>query len=1064
MKTEPIIKNFLTRAAMTLGERITRPFTVMLLMLMTAATAWAAQPVGCLDACTGGEKLIHIQGWAYDPDYPAQSLPLYVLIYTDEACTKSYDVNYNHSADVPRPDVNEAKGITGNHGFNFDIPIADAGTYWVKIFTISINQDGNLQIGPITKVTVTGPVTVTIGEERTMSSVLPFVMYAYYSLTEQIYTAEEIGMDGTITSIAFNYASSTAFSMGGVQVYLKHTDKNKFDSDTDMVPVGAEDKVFEGTFSATGAGWVTIELDTPFEYDGNSNLLVCCFDPTNGSLGTDYKFYCSDISEDYRCHFAFSNYTVPSLEVLNTASSVRADIRSMIRFNIYSGTFSKPDNLTLSSCTEKEATLTWTAPQTDNTITGYGYQFKKVSDANWSEEVTTTGTSATVSNLTGGTDYDFRVRTIYGSKNSSYQVLHFTTYTALPYEMGFEDGYGRWTMVDCDIRFGDPVDHIWGTGIRTLAAHEGDVGFQFGSYNDNPIPQYLISPRVPGDKAITLSFYYRVPTNYPETIYVGYSTTTNDKDAFTFGDPITFNSSNWAKYEHTFPANARYFAVKYTTNNYKMYIDDFSFEESSTYAKPTTISDTNLSETGVTMTWNTPTGATGFAYQYKKTSDAAWSAEATLNTNTVTLSGLTPNTSYNFRVKALYGSNASTYATYSFQTEANVVDLPYSDGFENGMGGWRMINCEGTAIIEKMDNPHSGTYAFRFYFSDHHQYLLSPHFAGGSPMKVSFYYKNYDDEAAFQVGYTSSKDVAFTGVDNEVIASSRAWTLYETSVPAEAQYVVICCRKEGYLLYFDDFSFTGPIVLADDADNTTTINDAASLGGTDIIQLSGRTLYKDGDWNTLCLPFDVTVGSGQLAGATAMTMDASQSGFNASSGVLTLNFTKVAGGSTIAAGTPFIVKWTGDDVTNPVFSGVTVSSTAAGSVLSTDKNVRFQGTYSPAVIYSAAHDNLFLGGENTLYWPDTEGYTLGACRAYFHVDLNGGSAAVRQFVLNFGEGETTGIISIENGKFLDEPSGRAERKIENEADAWYDLSGRRLNGKPTQKGLYINNGRKVVIK
>ena len=133
-------------------QRLT--MTLMLVML-TAATAWAgSKPVGCLDACTGGEKLIHIQGWAYDPDYPAQSLPLYVYIYTDEACTKSYDVNYNHSADVPRPDVNEAKGITGNHGFNFDIPIADAGTYWVKIFTISINQDGNLQIGPIMKVTV----------------------------------------------------------------------------------------------------------------------------------------------------------------------------------------------------------------------------------------------------------------------------------------------------------------------------------------------------------------------------------------------------------------------------------------------------------------------------------------------------------------------------------------------------------------------------------------------------------------------------------------------------------------------------------------------------------------------------------------------------------------------------------------------------------------------------------------------------------------------------------------------------------------------------------------------
>jgi hypothetical protein len=31
-------------------------------------------------------------------------------------------------------------------------------------------------------------------------------------------------------------------------------------------------------------------------------------------------------------------------------------------------------------------------------------------------------------------------------------------------------------------------------------------------------------------------------------------------------------------------------------------------------------------------------------------------------------------------------------------------------------------------------------------------------------------------------------------------------------------------------------------------------------------------------------------------------------------------------------------------------------------------------------------------------------------------------------------------------------------------DAWYTLDGRRLTGKPTAKGLYINNGRKVVIK
>ena len=33
-----------------------------------------------------------------------------------------------------------------------------------------------------------------------------------------------------------------------------------------------------------------------------------------------------------------------------------------------------------------------------------------------------------------------------------------------------------------------------------------------------------------------------------------------------------------------------------------------------------------------------------------------------------------------------------------------------------------------------------------------------------------------------------------------------------------------------------------------------------------------------------------------------------------------------------------------------------------------------------------------------------------------------------------------------------------------DSNAWYDLNGRRLAGKPTTKGIYINGGHKVVIK
>ena len=43
-------------------------------------------------------------------------------------------------------------------------------------------------------------------------------------------------------------------------------------------------------------------------------------------------------------------------------------------------------------------------------------------------------------------------------------------------------------------------------------------------------------------------------------------------------------------------------------------------------------------------------------------------------------------------------------------------------------------------------------------------------------------------------------------------------------------------------------------------------------------------------------------------------------------------------------------------------------------------------------------------------------------------------------------------------------TGIGSVKATNKADVWYDLSGQRLNGKPTKKGIYFCNGKKVVVK
>ena len=243
--------------------------------------------------------------------------------------------------------------------------------------------------------------------------------------------------------------------------------------------------------------------------------------------------------------------------------------------------------------------------------------------------------------------------------------------------------------------------------------------------------------------------------------------------------------------------------------------------------------------------------------------------------------------------------------------------------------------------------------------------------------------------------------------------------------------------------------------LAENEKNTAIISNFAQFSITFNVTLAGRTLYTDGDWNTLCLPFGVDDFTGTpLEGATVKTLEST----SFTDGTLTMTFSDDQ--TAIEAGVPYIVKWTsGTDIVNPVFTGVTISNTTAN--VETDC-VDFVGTYSPTIIYeSGDKHNLYLGSGNTLYYPTTEGFTVNACRAYFQLkngltagDPSSSEAPVRAFVLDFGDGEETAIRSLTPDA---SPTGKG-------SDGWYTLDGRRLSAKPSASGIYINNGRKVVIK
>ena len=248
------------------------------------------------------------------------------------------------------------------------------------------------------------------------------------------------------------------------------------------------------------------------------------------------------------------------------------------------------------------------------------------------------------------------------------------------------------------------------------------------------------------------------------------------------------------------------------------------------------------------------------------------------------------------------------------------------------------------------------------------------------------------------------------------------------------------------------------MVLADNADNSTAISNKD--GQTTDVQLKGRTLYRDGKWNTLCLPFDVTISGSALDGDNVEAKVFDNTSSLSDAGVLTLKFS--AAPATITAGTPFIVKWdnTGVNLVNPVFTGVTISGTAAQEVVSTDGKVKFVGQYSP---FDITADNineiLYVASGNKIGYSKSA-RTLKSCRAHFWVQPNGTSAGARMINLDFGD--ATGI----------RPSSVSPEGENTEAStrgglvgvAYYTLDGRKLSDVPTTKGVYIVNGKKVVIK
>ena len=572
----------------------------------TSVTVTGSSPQSSLELCQGNDGSITVRGWAFDPDEPSASIGVQVAVYQENGTTLYVPVQ-ELVADQPRSDVNNTYQIKGNHGFSATIPVDASGVYKVKVYAVDFTNDDNLQIGSTVTVYAAKTTTVSIGNAYSYSDYSP-ISYRNYSLTQQIYTAGEIGMTGTITSIAFRF--DQAFTMSGIQIYLKQTDKSSFNGSRDLVDVTIDDMVYQGVYSSQSDGWATINLDRPFVYDGKSNLMVCCYDPVKGN---NTGPHCSQ------------HITDDNMRVYMESDSILPDITNTINFIGSSGVSSMRNDIRFNFRIPSSAMIG------DNS-TGYSQYcpFSPTNNYSLSQQIYTAGEigdkAGTISSIAFRFDQAFsiggaQIYLIHTDKSSFTNSNDLVPFSAE--DMVFKGDITAQGAGWKTILFDTPFEY---DGVSNLVVCCFDP--VEGNSNGNP----GCSNHLTGDiQCIFHTSDNRIPG-------IGVQSMNIDKNTTTLRNDIQFNM------------------------------------EPDIFPKPANLRPDGSTTSSVTLRWDAPSGAspTHYTYQYK-TSSTSWTDETSVNNTSVTVSGLTPTTAYHFRVRAYYQDSSSKYVTTTATTRHSAV-------------------------------------------------------------------------------------------------------------------------------------------------------------------------------------------------------------------------------------------------------------------------------------------------------------------------------------------------------------------------------------------------------
>lgn len=918
-----------------------RRVAMMLLCLFVTAIAFAQNtPKGSFDNCTGYGGYISVQGWAYDPDVSSKSISVRVDIYTNSNCTNLYK-SVTLTANKARADVNNTYHITGRHGFKSNIEVNATGNYWAKITAIDETGDANTVKGPQTA-TVTSWVEInssnaptTWGEENTVTTykVTGDVTISDKNITVKgdvtlwlgegttlnaergirVSTPDKITIDGTGSLVA------TGKGMNSAGIGNNHRDPVV--NSCGEIVINNGHITAKGTYEAAaigGSGWrcnnntsckITINGGVIYAEAGYGAAAI-----GGGMAFSNYDYFNDWLDDaDYIFDYLLDTDGMPGTVVIN-GGQVTA-IADPTVYAIGRGAYASGNSGSIR--------LGWTEPTDFIYATRLDTELLTIADDR-TFVIDDTGIEADVNNL--ATFYNFALWPDVKTLGSTAVRGIYPSYTYRG-----EAFMPTYTVTDA---FGNTLTE--GTDFTAALAFESAPAAQL-----NATGSYTLTLTGTGQYVGTRTFDievvpFSVPTELRHTGYADNSATLEWKvNGGDSGLTLQYSTDN------TFATNVTELEVSDSSATIVGLDNELTYYariKAHNGAATTSWSDI-ISFEASDKTWYGMHREVEFNSHMLPVDDTneigysqqIYTPEEIGHAGTINSLSLHMGSG-----RDISGMPLDIYIVYTDKTEFERKSFYWKPKYK-GTYAYGFWLTDGGVSYSEADRVFSGTVDFvqnkwntitfdtPFNYDGLQNVMIIIERTGSCSYSPQYFDRYLICDQIQSIAYITTKtlsDYSWPYTQGNPVVN--ALTIENNLYSAQGGIVSYMCRQDydydvkekvmsNYSPIKTSFRFGfKEIELADKADNTDVIDDNNNKYG--LVTLNDRTIYRDGDWNTLCLPFnvgDATAAEGHhfdgtdLESAIVMQLNPETSNLSAD-GTLTLNFTDA---TSIEAGQPYIVKW-----------------------------------------------------------------------------------------------------------------------------------------------------------